>query len=139
MTRKSKSWYRRTDETIVVLTLLRLPYGRQYSLAVGVVLRTLDADENPREKDCQLRSRFDRLVPPTVEHRLNDLLDLQFPVAAADRRDELRGLLRAHLSPLIDVATTLDGLRSDPGRELVRRSTVTDSTARDLLATSSDG
>ena len=139
MTRKSKSWYRRTDETIVVLTLLRLPYGRQYSLAVGVVLRTLDADENPREKDCQLRSRFDRLVPPTVEHRLNDLLDLQFPVAGADRRDELRGLLRAHLSPLIDVATTLDGLRSDPGRELVRRSTVTDSTARDLLATSSDG
>ena len=134
MARRSKSWYRRTDETIVVLTLLRLPYGRQYSLAVGVLLRALDADENPKEKDCQLRSRFDRLVPSTVEHRLNDLLDLQFPVAGTDRRDELLGLLRAHLAPLIDVATTLDGLRSDPGRELVRRSAVTDSTARDLLA-----
>jgi hypothetical protein len=137
LSRKSKSWYRHTEETIVVLTLLRLPYGRQYALAVGVVLRALDADETPKEKDCQLRSRFDRLVPPTIEHRLNDLFDLQFRVADSDRRDELLGLLRAHLSPLIDVATTLDGLRSGSGRHLVRRSTVTDSSALDLLATSS--
>jgi Domain of unknown function (DUF4304) len=137
LSRKSRSWYRRTHETIVVLTLLRLPYGRQYSLAVGVVLRALDADENPKEKDCQLRSRFDRLVPPTIEHRLNDLVDLQFPVADADRRDELLGLLHTHLFPLIEVAATLDGLRSGPGRELVRRSTVTDSTALDLLMVAS--
>jgi Domain of unknown function (DUF4304) len=134
MTRKSKSWYRRSAETIVVLTPVRLPYGRQYSLAVGVVLRALDADETPRDKDCALRSRFDRLVPSTVEHRLNDLCDLQFSLAAADRREELLGLLRSHLLPLIEAAATLDGLRSGLGRDLVRRSTVADPTALDLLA-----
>jgi hypothetical protein len=134
MSRKSKSWYRRSDETIVVLTLIRLPYGRQYSLSVGVVLRALDADEAPKDKDCALRSRFDRLVPSTIEHRLNDLCDLQFVIEPTDRRNELLGLLRMHLLPLIDAAATLEGLRSGPGRDLVRRSVAEDPIALDLLA-----
>jgi hypothetical protein len=133
--RKSKSWYRRTDETIVVLTLVRLPYGRQYSLAVGVVVRALDADETPKDKDCALRSRFDRLVPATLEHRLNDLFDLEVSMDAADRQDELLGLFRSSLLPVIESAATVDGLRAGAGRDLVRRSTITDSTALALLST----
>jgi Domain of unknown function (DUF4304) len=138
LSRKSKSWYRLGDETIVVLTLIRFPYGRQYFLAVGVVLRELDADQAPKEKDCPIRTRFDRVVPSTVEHRVNDLFDLQFSIADSDRRDELLELLRSELVPLMDAASTLEGLRSGQGRELVRKSEVNDAAARELLATPSD-
>ena len=132
LSRRSKSWYRRTDETIVVLTLTRSPWGRQYFLAVGVVLRALDADENPKDKDAPIRSRLDRLVPSELEHRVNDLLDLEFAIADSARRIELLGLLRAELEPLMEACLTVDGLRSGAGRSLVRNSTVNDS-ARELL------
>jgi hypothetical protein len=137
LSRKSKSWYRRSDETIVVLTLTRRPYGRQYFLAVGIVLRALDADETPKDKDCQVRSRFDHLVPSIVEHRLNDLFDLDFSLADADRQDELGELFRSLLVPLLEASATLDGLRSGAGRDLVRRSVVDDAEARDLLSITS--
>jgi hypothetical protein len=133
LSRKAGSWYRRSDETIVVLTMRRASYGRQYFLSVGLVLRFLDADENPKDRHCQIRSRFDRLVPSTAEHRLNDLLDLEFALDDDARRTELLELLSSELLPLLDVGSTLDGLRSGRGTELVRRSTVTDD-ARVLLA-----
>jgi hypothetical protein len=133
LTRKSKYWYLRSDETIVVLTLVRSPYGRQYSLAVGVVLRNLDADNTPKAENASLQSRFDRLVPSTLEHRVNDLLDLRFPMDDVQRREELLGLLRVHLVPLIAASSTLDGLRSAAGSPLVRHSVV-DEEALPLLA-----
>jgi hypothetical protein len=133
LTRKSKYWYLRSDETIVVLTLVRSPYGRQYSLAVGVVLRNLDADNTPKAENASLQSRFDRLVPSTLEHRVNDLLDLRFRMDDVQRREELLGLLRVHLVPLIAASSTLDGLRSAAGSPLVRHSVV-DEEALPLLA-----
>jgi hypothetical protein len=131
--RKAKSWYQRTDETLVVLTLTRAPYGRQYFLAVGIVLRALDADENPKQKHCQLQGRLDRLMPAAVEHRANDLFDLEFAIDRGARREELLALLRSVLTPVVEASATLDGLRSGRGRELVRAFTVQDE-ARVLLA-----
>jgi len=133
LARKSKSWYRRTDETIVVLTLNRFPYGRQYFLTVGVLLRTLDADETPKDAHCQIRSRLDRLVPEASEHRVNDLLDLEFPIDEAARGAELLSLLRSELLPLMDASRSLDGLRSRAGAVLLRHSSLNDE-ARGILA-----
>jgi hypothetical protein len=136
LSRKSKSWYRRNDETIIVLTLSRFPYGRAYFLAVGVLLRALDADHDPKDAHCQIRSRLDRLVPAATEHRVNDLLDLQFPMNDTDRQDELLALLRSDLLPVMDASSTIDGLRSGLGAALVRTSTVTKE-ARNFLTTQS--
>jgi hypothetical protein len=133
LSRKSKSWYRRSEETIVVLTLNRSAYGRQYFLAVGVLLRALDADQTPKDAHCQIRSRLDRLVPAASEHRVNDLLDLQFPIDDNDRRVELLELLRTALLPLLEACSTLAGLRGAAGSVLVRNSRVTDE-ARAVLA-----
>jgi hypothetical protein len=133
ITRKSRSWYRRSDETIVVLTLTRRPYGRQYFVSVGVVLRALDADEFPKDKHVQLRTRFDRLVPAIVEHRLNDLFDLEFSIDETERREELLALLRGLLLPLVEASASLAGLRAGPARDLVRKSVVSDAEALDLL------
>jgi len=133
LTKKSKSWYQRSEETIVVVTLNRSPYGHQYFLTVGVLLRTLDADQAPKDAHCQIRTRLDRLVPAAAEHRVNDLLDLQFPMEDDDRAAELLGVLRAELLPVLDASSTLDGLRSGVGSVVIRLSMVNDE-AREVLS-----
>src|SRR5690349_18200872 len=95
--KKSGSWYRRSDETIVVLNLQKSNYGTAYYVNVALWLLALGEVDAPKENKCHVRTRLDDLVPSGTQGRLTELLDLETPIDEATRRDELFGLLGEHL------------------------------------------
>lgn len=124
-TKKAGSWYRRSDETIVVLNLQKSNYATSYYVNVAVWLLGLGEIDAPKENKCHIRTRLDDLVPPGDEGRLTELLDLERPLVEVARREELLGLLREHLLPLVEGSASIEGLRSGEGKRLIERSLVT--------------
>lgn len=122
--KKSGSWYRRSAETIVVLNLQKSNYATRYYVNVALWLLPLGDVDAPKENKCHVRSRLTGLVPGELEQRLNELFDLETPIDDASRREELLSVMAEHLLPLMDGASTLEGLRSGAGRTLIERSLV---------------
>lgn len=131
--KKSGSWYARSPETIVVLNLQKSQYGPQYYVNVAIWLRALGDVEAPKQNKCHIRTRLTRLVPPDDEKRLAALLDLDNGVDDSSRRDELLAVLQGHLLTVLKASSTIGGLRSGEGRQLVLKSLVT-GPAQQLLA-----
>ncbi len=123
--KESGSWYRRRAETIVVLNLQKSQYALRYYVNVALWLLALGQSEAPKEHHCHVRTRLDDLVPPAMEGRLTELLDLESLIDEETRREELLALLREHLLPLMEASSTLEGLRSGDGQRLINASLVT--------------
>lgn len=123
--KKSGSWYLRSPETIVVLNLQKSQYGLQYYVNVALWLRALGEMDAPKENKCQIRTRLTRLVPADLEKRLTALLDLDSDLDEASRHEELLGLLRERLLPLMEASSSLQSLRSGDGQLLIQKSLVT--------------
>ncbi|TFC22108.1 DUF4304 domain-containing protein [Cryobacterium sp. MDB1-18-2] len=123
--KKSGSWYRRSSETILVLNLQKSQNGLQYYVNVALWLRALGDEESPKENKCQIRTRLTRLLPADLEKRLTELLDLDSDLDQMSRKEGLLDLLREHLLPLMEASSSLEGLRSGDGQDLIRKSLVT--------------
>ncbi len=132
--KKSGSWYRRSEETVFVLNLQKSNYAARYYINVAVWLLALGATDTPKENKCQVRSRLTQLVPDELESRVNELLDLDFPMEETARKSELLAVLDQHLQPLMDAGATIKGLRSATGQALIRKSLVTGPAQRLLAA-----
>lgn len=109
--KKSGSWYRHSTEVISVSNLQRSQFGPAYYLNQAFWLVALGDEQFPKESKCHVRTRLDAVCPDESE-RLANLLDLDWTMAPERRIDELVGLLRAHLLPLIYGGETLVGLRA---------------------------
>ena len=131
--KKSGSWYLRSSETIVVLNLQKSQYALRYYVNVGVWLLAAGPADAPKPSDCHIQTRLERLGPSALEERLTVLLDLDNPIGAEARRDELLALLREHLLPMMSAASTLEWLRSGEGQRFVKASLV-DGDGQRLLA-----
>jgi hypothetical protein len=109
--KKSGSWYRRGEEVIAVSNLQKSQYGPRYYFNQGFWLRELDDERYPKPNKCHVRMRLEGLLP-AAEERVNELFDLEREMSDEQRMRELRALLDEELLPLIERASTVDGLRS---------------------------
>ena len=131
--KKSGSWYFRRPETIFVLNLQKSQYALRYYVNVALWLLAAGPADAPEPSHCHVQTRLEGLVPPAVHDRLTALLDLDSPVDDEARRDELLSLLREHLLPIMEAASTLEALHSGEGQRFVKASLV-DGDGQRLLA-----
>ncbi len=123
--KKSGSWYRRSDETILVFNLQKSNYAVRYYVNVAVWLLAAGPADAPKPAQCHVQTRLERLVPSELEERLTALLDLDSPIDDDTRREKLLALLGEHLLPLVEASSTLESLRSGAaGQRLIRASLV---------------
>lgn len=134
-TKRSSSWYLGSDETITVLNLQRSSYGPRYYVNIAIWLLAAGPTTAPKPHQCHIQTRLERLVPPSLEKRLNALLDLDCHIEPGVRREELLALLGKHLRPILEVSTTSEGLRSDQGMQFLRASLINGEGQRLLAAT----
>jgi hypothetical protein len=71
--KRGSSWFRAYHEAIVVIDLQKSEYGGQYYTNLGVSLRSLNADSFPREEQCHVRVRLERVLaaPVSITEALN--------------------------------------------------------------------
>ncbi|MBM7790569.1 DUF4304 domain-containing protein [Tenggerimyces flavus] len=119
LTRRSNSWYQSTAETICVLELQVSHLSSKYYLNLGVLLRDLDGEPFPKERLCHVRARWNDLVDEDQSARIDHLLDLESSIEEAGRVDVVEVLIRDSLIPLVSACSSLDSLRSGPGRVVV--------------------
>jgi hypothetical protein len=111
MEKHSGSWYSPKQEVRTVLNLQKSQYGPRYYFNVGFYLDVMPDVRYPKEEDCQIRVRLDSLFPDLRED-LNALLDLGTDIDDAHRTSRLTDILISRLRPLLEDASTLNGLRA---------------------------
>ncbi len=89
--RKTTSWYRQFPEVTQVVNLQRSPWGPQYYINLGVALRALLDDPNPKENHCHARARIERAGADPDETK--SVFDLEFPVSDEERAIQIRSIL----------------------------------------------
>lgn len=122
--KKSGSWYVRSPETIAVINLQKSQYAVSYYVNVGLWLLAAGPADAPKPSHCHIQTRLGRLVPSEQEERLSALLSMDSPIDDGTRAAELDELLRECLLPILDAASTLEGLRSAAGQHFIQRSLV---------------
>jgi Domain of unknown function (DUF4304) len=108
--KKSGSWYRRADEVISVSNLQKSQYGSQYYFNQAFWLRQFGDERSPKENKCHIRARLGSLLPDQAG-AVERLLDLDHQMPDEQRIEQLVGLLREQLLPIIERGETVAGLR----------------------------
>jgi hypothetical protein len=109
--KKSGSWYRCGDEVIAVSNLQKSQYGPLYYFNQAFWLRQLGDERFPKENKSHIRARLGSLFPEESS-RIEQLLDLDHQMPDEQRIEELVGLLRDRLLPLIERGDSVAGLRA---------------------------
>lgn len=110
--KKSGSWYLMTDEVISVSNLQKSQYSVRYYLNQAFWLRQLGEEERyPKDNKGHIRLRVGSLLGEDSA-RLDQLLDMEIPMADDDRIAELTAILDGKLVPVIERGRSLAGLRA---------------------------
>ena len=109
--KKSGSWYKVGDEVISVSNLQKSQYGPSYYVNQAFWLRQLGEERYPNDNKCHIRLRLGSLVGEGSA-RLDQLLNMGYQMADADRIVELRAILDGRLLPVIERGSSLVGLRA---------------------------
>jgi hypothetical protein len=110
--RKSKSWYLRTDDTILVVNLQKSIYGDQYYVNLAVWLKALGENVFPKEYHCHIRSRvvaFDRDRQKYWEREVFDLDNTDMP--DAERSQQIQSFLEEKALPFLLSCGSVEELR----------------------------
>ena len=110
MEKHSGSWYARNQEITTVLNLQKSEYGPKYYLNVALCLNQANDAKYPKEWECHIRARVNQLLPD-LRQELQELLDLSTTVDEASRAGRLEDILQRRLRPIIESASSLQGLR----------------------------
>jgi hypothetical protein len=109
--KKSGSWYRRSDEVISVSNLQKSQYGQQYYFNQAFWLRQFGDERSPKENKCHIRARLGSLLPDQSD-AIAQLLDLDYQMPDEQRIEQLVGVMRERLLPLIERGGSVAGLRA---------------------------
>jgi hypothetical protein len=123
--KRALTWHRQSKDTISVFNLQKSQWGDQFYINCAIYLKALGTEETPPEYRCPVRARMDDLVPD--RHRLIALLDFDYQMDGAARREEIVGFVVSCALPWLEKYSDIDQLRS-----LVN-------TSSDGKVTSSDG
>jgi hypothetical protein len=109
--KKSGSWFRTSSDVIEICNLQKSQYSPKYYLNVSFWLRELGDERYPKAHQSHIVARAESLVP-SIESRLEELLDLEYAISDEVRIFELVALLNENLLPIFERAKTMSGLRS---------------------------
>ncbi|MBL8711477.1 MAG: DUF4304 domain-containing protein [Alphaproteobacteria bacterium] len=113
--RKSSTWYRYLDETILVVNLQKSNFGKQYYINLGIFAKDLRGDpddkRDPKESDCHIRIRLDALEPADQD-RLRLLLNLEDnSIDAAERQQGIAIAVARTALPFLIQCSTRQSIR----------------------------
>jgi hypothetical protein len=115
MVKQSGSWYLTRDEVTVLVNLQKSQYSSSYYLNVGFWFAALAENRFPKEQECHVRVLAELLIP-AIAAELKELLDLQTSVPDADRQRRLQAVLSSELLPVLELGSSLKGVRDLRGR-----------------------
>jgi hypothetical protein len=119
MLKHSGFWYGTSSEVISLLNLQKSQHGPNYYVNVGFWLRALGGARFPRERECHVRIRLDSLVADRAGE-VRALLDLESDIPSGERGPCLHDLLASRLKPLLEQASSLEGIRKLQGQGLLK-------------------
>ena len=110
-----KAWHRTTDDCTLAVALTKSPYGMQYYVDLGAVIRPLEDIRTPKVKDLHISIRLSQLVAgdgayTTIDARGTDLEDSTTPLPRKLR--ELSDAIVQHGLPFLDAIATVDRMRA---------------------------
>jgi len=113
--RKSNTWYRDLEETVLVVDLQKSNFGEQHYINVGVLVKGLATRYNgklpPKETDCHIRARIEGLEP-NAEESFRQLLDLEDKsVGASERQQRIEKAIADVVLPFLLRCSTRAGIR----------------------------
>jgi len=110
--RKSNSWYLRTDDTILVVNLQRV-WGTCSFINLAVWLNALEENTFPKEYQCHIRRRAERLDDPSL-HRYWEETVLRrdnTDISDAERTQKIQWLLEEKALPFLLSCSSVEGIR----------------------------
>ena|SRR2546430_17331722 len=111
MLKQSGTWYRTTDDVTQAMNLQKSQYGPRYYVNVGWWLRALGDVTFPKENQWHIGIRLDSLAANRADE-INELMNLDSPIAVAERTQRLGELLESELRPLLDGTASVESLRA---------------------------
>lgn len=110
MLKHSGTWYRTTGDLVQALNLQKSQYGPVYYINIGFWLQALGESNFPGQRTWHLGIRLELLFP-NRDKEIKSLLDLQSDIPEQERAQRLRHLLNSGLSPILEEANSMQGLR----------------------------
>lgn len=114
--RSGLTWRLRGEEVIAVVNLQKSRFGNDYFLNLGFWLVELGDAASPKEEQCHIRARAERVWSKSVPS-LSDALDSDCAMTDEDRVRVIGDFVCSRLVPFISGALLVQGLR-----EIVRQS-----------------
>lgn len=110
--RKSNTWYRQTDDTILVVNLQR-EWGLLSFINLAVWLNALGENTFPKHYKCHIRERAERLDDPSL-HRYWEQTVLRrdnTDISDAERTQKIQWLLEEKAIPFLLSCGSVEGIR----------------------------
>ncbi len=109
--RSGGTFVRRLEEVVQSVELQKSQWGRQYYLNIGFWILALGPIARVRDRDMQIRLRFDLVLPAEERARIASLLDLDSLLEQHERLSELESLLHRALVPFLEAERSVSALR----------------------------
>lgn len=112
--RKSGTWYRDTEETVLVVDVQRSNFGQQYYINLGILVKGLSQKLTrlpPKENECHVRLRLESLMPEAEEQVRQVLLDLENEsIGFSERQQRIREHIAGVAIPFLIQCSTRAGI-----------------------------
>lgn len=113
--RKSNTWYRELEETIITLNVQKSSFGEQYYVNLGVFVKGLAqvrSEVPPGEHECHVRLRLESLTPDRERYVQQVVLNLEDgSIGAAERQQRIHRLIEEVALPFLLQCSTGAGIR----------------------------
>lgn len=118
--KKSNTWRKENDETVLVVNLQRSSWGAQFYINLGVLIRELDDIPNPTENKCHLRERLEEMAGA---ERLKAALNAENAELTPEQREGIVYQTMKDIGiPFLESCNSLRGLIHEFHRGSVKRS-----------------
>ena len=113
--RKSNTWYRDLEETVLLVEVQKSNFGEQHYINVGVFVKGIPATYMgklpPRENECHIRIRIEGLAPD-AEESYRHMLNLEDEsVGVTERQQLVERAIADVVLPFLFQCSTRTGIR----------------------------
>ncbi|WP_437951512.1 DUF4304 domain-containing protein [Sorangium sp. So ce296] len=113
--RKHGTWYRNTEETVLVVDVQPSNFGQQYYINLGIFVKWISQKPTrlpPKENECHVRLRLESLVPEAEGQVRQVLLNLENKsIGSIERQQRIRELITDTAIPFLSQCSTRTGIR----------------------------
>lgn len=108
--RKGNSWYKTTEECIVLLNLQHSMWSSYYFVNLACFLRKQDESISyPQEHRCPIRSRIPRFG--ANEEDYDQITDLENDMTNSEREKSIMNLLNNYCIPTLNELSSIEGIK----------------------------